>query len=104
MQGTFKWAPSFIPWSAGDCYRILPNVRRSIPKGPIAAPVVSLLACSAFSCGGSSNNDQSEQPTRTEQGSEEHCSVPQTVPDTEGAAEHAIDMRIARRADRVRSA
>src|SRR5205809_291590 len=29
-----------------------------MPKGPIAALAVSLLACTAFSCGGSSNNDQ----------------------------------------------
>ncbi len=62
-----------------------------MPKGPIAALAVSLLACTAFSCGGSSNNDQSEQPTRTEQVSEERGSVPQTVLDIEGDAEDAID-------------
>ena len=74
-----------------------------MPKGPITALAVSLLACTAFSCGGSSNNDQSEQPTRTEQVSEERGSVPQTVLDIEGDAEDAIDQVFAGRWDRVSS-
>ncbi len=62
---------------------------------------MSSLAYAALSCGGSSDNEKGQQPTVTEQASEEQGSVPQTVLDIEGDAEDAIDMVFAGRWDRV---
>jgi hypothetical protein len=78
-------------------------MRTSMLKVLIAALALSLLACTAFSCGGSSKNDQSKQPTQTQQTPGEQGSVPQTVLDIEGDAEDAIDMVFAGRWDRVSS-
>src|SRR5213593_1416242 len=78
-------------------------MRTLMLKVLIAALALFLLVSTALSCGGSSKNDQSKQPTQTQQTPGEQGSVPQTVLDMENDAEDAIDQVLAGGWDRVGS-
>ena len=79
-------------------------MRRLTPERLVSTIAFFLLAWTAFSCGDSSKNDPSEEPTRTQpQASAETGSVPQPILDMENDAEDAIDQVLAGRWDRVSS-